>query len=150
MQTQQAQTARSCTSAGARLFTVQSWEVDAWWTHVLAHIERWVEFDGTWTTSEIREELKAGRAQLWCFHFGEIRGVWVTRIDSTKNVTWGTVWGCAGDFGEWKDTAIEMFSVIEDWFRQSGCEFVEWIGRDGWARLFPEYRKHATIFRKRL
>lgn len=150
MQTQAQPIARSCTSGGARLFTVQSWEVDNWWPHLVHHIERWVEYDGTWTTREIKEEIKAARAQLWCLHYGDIKGIWVTKIDSTDSTTWGTVWGCAGDFGEHRDDAIAMFGVIEDWFRSKGCEFVEWVGRDGWARLFPDYHKHAVTLRKRL
>jgi hypothetical protein len=136
--------------SGARLFTVPSYDIDNWWPHVAHHIRRWTEYDGTWTPEEIREELKARRAQLWCFHKDDIKGIWVTRLEATDHVSWGVVWGCAGDFGEYKDDAIAFFGIIEDWFKQMGCEFVEWVGRDGWARIFPDYRKHAVILRKRL
>lgn len=114
------------------------------------HIQRWVEHDETWTVDGVRDELKAARAQLWCMHAGEIVGVWVTRIDDTDSVRLGLVWGCAGDFGPYKDDAIAFFDVIEDWFRQMGCKFVDWAGRDGWARLFPDYKRHAVVMRKRL
>lgn len=106
--------------------------------------------DGTWSTREIKEELQAARAQLWCFVVGSVRGIWVTRIEKTAKCTWGCVWGCAGDFQPYPTEAIALFSIIEDWLREQGCEFVEWTGREGWQRLFPEYRKHAVILRKRL
>ena len=149
--TQPQSTERSITSyTGARLFTVRSFEVDQWWPHVAHHIQRWVEYDDTWTLDGVRDEIKAGRAQLWCMHKDEIVGVWVTRIDETDSIRLGLVWGCAGDFGPDKDDAIALFSVIEDWFREMGCKFVDWSGRDGWARLFPDYKRHAVIMRKRL
>lgn len=113
-------------------------------------MERWTDYDETWTANEVKEELKARRAQLWCLHKDDIKGIWVTRIECTNTASWGVVWGCAGDFQSNKDDAIAFFGIIEDWFRQQGCEFVEWVGRDGWARLFPEYQKHAVILRKRL
>jgi hypothetical protein len=135
---------------GARLFALNTWDIDRWWGHIAHHVQRWIDHDGTWSADEIRVELKAGRAQVWCFHQGEIKGIWVTRIEASDRVVWGVVWGCAGDFAEHKDDAIAFFGIIEDWFREKGCEFVEWTGRDGWARIFPDYRKHAVILRKRL
>lgn len=138
-------------STGARLFAPQSWEIETWWPHVEHHERRWLEYDGTFSLFEIKEYLKAARAQLWCLHVdNEIRGIWVTRVEKTDGVTWGTVWGCAGDMQDHKDDAIAMFGIIEDWFRSLGCEFVEWTGREGWARLFPDYTKHAVVLRKRL
>lgn len=142
---------RSVTApSGARLFTIPSWEIDNWWAHVAPLVERWTEYDGTWQPYEIREELKQARAQLWCFHKDEIKGIWVTRLEATDEHAWGMVWGCAGDFVEHKDDAVAFFGIIEDWFRGLGCEFVEWVGRDGWARIFPDYKRHAVVMRKRL
>lgn len=150
-QTQPQQTARSITSyTGARLFTVRSFEVDQWWPHVAHHIERWVEYDDTWSMDGVRDELKAARAQLWCMHAGSIVGVWVTRIIETDSTKLGLVWGCAGDFAPYKDDSIAFFGIIEDWFREMDCKFVDWTGRDGWARLFPDYKRHAVVMRKRL
>lgn len=77
-------------------------------------------------------------------------GVWVTRTETTDSVQIGLVWGCAGDFGRYKEDAISLYANIEDWFRHKGCKFVDWSGRDGWARLFPDYKRHAVVMRKRL
>jgi hypothetical protein len=133
-----------------RLLTVQSHEIDAWWPHVERHIQRWVDYDETWTAEGIREELKAARAQLWCIHKDEIVGVWVTRIENTDSSCIGLVWGCAGDLGPYKDELVSLFGIVEDWFRSLGCKFVDWSGREGWAKIFPDYERHAVVLRKRL
>lgn len=137
--------------SGTRLFTVRSFEIDEWWPHVEHHIQRWLSFDDSWTMDGVREELKAGRAQLWCVHAnGSIVGIWVTRINETDSVRIGLVWGCAGDLKPVKDDAIAFFGITEDWFREMGCKFVDWIGREGWTRIFPGYERHAVVMRKRL
>lgn len=125
--------------------------MDQWWECVEHHIERWLRFDETWTLDGVRDELKAGRAQLWCMYdAGHIVGIWVTRIDETDSIRIGLVWGCAGNFKYHKDDAIAFFGVIEDWFREMGCKFADWAGREGWMKIFPSYKQHAVVMRKRL
>lgn len=87
---------------------------------------------------------------MWCLYKDRVLGIWVTRTDLVDEVLVGTVWGCSGDFKEFKAESIECFGAIENWFRFKGCKFVEWVGREGWQRIFPEYEKHAVILRKRL
>lgn len=133
------------------LFTVRSWEVDRFWPHIAHHIERWIDRDGTLTADEVRGYLMGAKAQLWCMHAdGAIFGIIVTRIEKLQRCTWGLVWGCAGDYLPYKDAAIALYGQIEEWFRDCGCEFVEWSGRDGWQRIFPGYERHAVVLRKRL
>lgn len=135
---------------GARLFTVQSFEVRHWWPHVEHLIQRWLDEDGrVWTAEGVREELEAARAQLWCFHHGDIKGIWITRIDASDRTTFGLVWGCAGEFTEHKEDAVAFFGIIEDWMRSLGCEFIEICGRD-WSRVLTDYQKRGVILRKRL
>lgn len=125
--------------------------MDQLWDHVSHHIRRWLAFDETWTEQGVKEEIKAARAQLWCLHANDsVIGIWVTRIDCTDSVSVGLVWGCAGDFGEYAKDAVHLYSHIEDWFREKGCKFIDCAGRDGWARLFPDYKRHAVVLRKRL
>lgn len=124
--------------------------MDEWWPHVAHHIRRWVEYDDTWTLDGIKDELKAARAQLWCLYTDTIVVVCVTRIDEIGAIRLGLVWGCAGDFMLHKEDALTFFGIIEDWFREKGCRFVDWVGRDGWARIFPDYTRHAVVMRKRL
>lgn len=113
-------------------------------------VQRWVDFDGTHSAFEIREYIRIAKAQLWCMHKDSIKGIWVTRTERTHTCMWGVVWGCAGDFQDHKEDALAFFGAIESWLKDQGCEFVEWIGRDGWARIFPGYEKHAVVLRKRL
>lgn len=124
--------------------------MDQWWEHVEHHIQRWLEFDDTWTLAGVREEIKEGRAQLWCMHKDVIVGVWITRVNETDSVRIGHIWGCAGDFKAHREDAVTFFGIIEDWFREMGCKFSDWSGREGWVRLFPDYERHAVVMRKRL
>ncbi len=144
-------TARSITSStGARLFTVHSFEVDQLWGHVAHHISRWVDYDDTWTLQGVKEEIQAGRAQLWCIYKDQIIGVIVTRIHVTDAAKIGHIWGCGGNLKPVKDDALGVFGIIEDWFREKGCKFVDWTGREGWTKIFPDYQRHAVVMRKRL
>jgi hypothetical protein len=129
---------------------ILSRHIDTVWPDVVGHIERWVAEEGIWSPEGIRAELKATRAQLWCFLKDGVKGIWVTRIDKPDGKTVGLVWGCAGDFGGHKNEALECFTAIERWMKEKGCECIDICGRQGWARIFPDYERHAVILRKRL
>lgn len=129
---------------------IQSRDIDSVWARVLPHIERWLAEEGIWSPEGIRKELKAARAQLWCFVYGDIRGVWVTRIDKPDGHLTGLIWGCAGEFVEHKEEAITCFRAIERWMKDKGCELIEIVGRGGWAKVFPDYERQAVVLRKRL
>lgn len=129
---------------------VLSHHIDTVWPEVLPHIERWIAEDGIWSAEGIRAELKAARAQLWCFYKERCLGIWVTRIEKPDGKTIGLLWGCAGDFIQHKAEAISCFGAIEAWLKEKGCEFVEIYGRFGWARIFPDYERHAVVLRKKL
>lgn len=129
---------------------VLSCHIELVWPQVVRHIERWLEHEGTWSLEGIKAELKAARAQLFMFVKDEVLGVWVTRIDKPDGKTIGLVWGCAGDFVAHKDEAIACFAGIEHWMKSKGCEYVEICGREGWARLFSDYKRHAVVLRKKL
>lgn len=114
-------------------------------------VKRWMEFDELWSADGVREDLIAGKAKLWCMHESRVLGIWITRVENSDVTPWGLVWICAGDFSAHKDEAIRFYSdAIESWFRDKGCKFIDWSGRDGWARLFPDYKRHAVVMRKRL
>lgn len=129
---------------------VLSRHIDLVWPEVVAHVERWAAEEGVWSAEGIRGELKAARAQLWCFVKDRCLGIWVTRIDKPDGKTIGLVWGCAGDFDEYKDESLECFQAIERWMREKGCVCIDISGRPGWARVFPDYERHAVVLRKRL
>jgi hypothetical protein len=110
-----------------------------------------MEFDELWSANGVREDLVAGKAKLWCMHDNRVLGIWITRLENSDVMPWGLVWICAGDFSAHKAEAIRFYNdVIESWFRDQGCKFIDWSGRDGWARLFPDYKRHAVVMRKRL
>ena len=129
---------------------VLSRHIDLVWPQVLRHVERWLAEEGIWSPEGIRNELKAARAQLWCFVKDDVRGIWVTRIDKPDGKLVGLIWGCAGDFVEFKDESIECFGAIERWMKEKGCELIEIVGRGGWARVFPDYERQAVVLRKKL
>lgn len=136
--------------SGARMFGIRSHQVNDWLPYVSPHLKRWIEHDSTVELPEVAQQLASGESQLWCLHKDEIRGVFVTKLHRSNTHEWGLIWGCAGNLADIKADALEFLRVIENWMKANGCEFVEIVGRGGWERILPDYKRHAVILRKRL
>lgn len=52
--------------------------------------------------------------------------------------------------GKKADLAGPIKSAIEAWAREQGCGLSMIEGREGWARLFPDYRHYQTSIVKEL
>ena len=97
----------------------------------------------------IREALDENRAQLWGLRKGgEIIGIMVTQIEQYEHCKKGILWMVSG---EGIQAGFEAFrAVIEPWFIDNGCRFIEVRGRKGWAKVIPEYSNIGIILRKEI
>jgi hypothetical protein len=124
------------------VFTIQPDQIDAQWDHVAPFLE----FGSLeWTPEHIRNELIAGRAQLWGLaDCSGVHGVVITSIQTVPH-TWGLIWIASG---KGLHEGIEMLlEHIEPWLWAKGCHFIRVYGRKGWAML-PGYRETGREFTK--
>lgn len=146
MQTQQLPTERSYTSAGVEIFTIQSNQIGKWWPVVLGFLLKIK--DAEWTTDDVYEDIVNTRAQVWGAAIGnQILGIAVTKILVTAKAKYGLVWICAG---EGIHEGISVYPIIESWFKEMGCKYIEIQGRPGWKKLMTDYELKHVVLRKAL
>lgn len=133
-------------SASAEPFIVPREQVlDAW--PDLAEMIRRVK-DQDWEPEDVLEALEQGTAQAWGLRGSPIRTLFITEICQPFTTKYGRVWICAGEHIE---SGLEMYrSHIEPWFRENGCKWIEVVGRAGWQKVLPDYRRQAVILRRYL
>lgn len=68
-------------------------------------------------------------------------------IRASKKKVLDISWVAGDDRNEWS----ALISVLEDYAKQNGCDQVEFVGRLGWAKSFPDYRmEKQALFVKEL
>ncbi len=150
MQTQALRTEPSSSFSGARVFTLQSDQIESAWGWIRKLLERVPSYD--WTEADVKRDLMEGKAQLWgaTGETGEplVKGIWITRIENSHSRRWGVVWIAAGNPVE---EGLELFQKhTEPWFKSMGCEAVHIYGRAGWQKVLPGYEEKARVLVKEL
>lgn len=96
--------------------------------------------------ADVRNELEECRAQAWGMRDADhVLGFWITRIENAFTTRYGVVWITAGAGLE---VGLPAYSVIEQWFWDQGCKYIEIHGRRGWKRVLPDYEEIAVVLRK--
>lgn len=104
-----------------------------------------IEMGGEFTEQEVREAIEQGEAQLWIARDDAIRVAVITKIRRGGRVC--EIWLIGGENpGSW----LHFLQVIETAARERGCGKMELIGRVGWERLLPDYRRTAIVLEKAL
>lgn len=101
--------------------------------------------DAPWSLEDVRDDLERGYAQAWGMRDTEVLGFWITRIENTFTTRYGVVWITAGAGLE---IGLPAYAVIEQWFWDQGCKYIEIHGRRGWKRVLPDYEEIAVVLRK--
>jgi len=118
-----------------------------YWSQVRHLLIPALEWSGDHRPEEVETELLAGRAQLWVATDGEPRVAVVTRLRPTTVGTVCEIWLAGGrDRRSW----LHFIKIIENAARLRGCVKMEIVGRQGWARVLPEYRPSAIVLQKHL
>lgn len=98
---------------------------------------------------EVLRQAKTMDAQLWGYHDGErLRGVVATRIHATALGKLCSLWVCIGIDAD--ELMGGFYAEIERWARSIGCYAMEIVGRPGWVRKLPGFKKKAVVLEKRL
>lgn len=89
--------------------------------------------------------IESKKAQLFIFKDEEILSAWVTTVESSPSCKWLRVmWAGGKDMDKW----LHFLPSIEQWAKSIGCQKLVSIGRPGWEKKLPGYRKTAVILEK--
>lgn len=124
-------------------------EFDEVWARHYAGLQEALDRAGDTTPlSYIEHLIREDAAQFWAW--GDSAMVTQVRdnvIDGTRH---GVIWLATGSL----ETLEANLSAVEDFFRASGCRYVEINGRPGWTRSFltrrAGYRPATVAFFKEL
>ena len=104
-----------------------------------------LEWAGEFTEEEVQSDLDSKKAQLWIAADDEIRCAAVTRISPRPGGKICEIWLLGGtDMDRW----LDCLNVIEAAAKDHGCVGMSFIGRPGWERLLPGYRRSAVVMKK--
>ena len=120
--------------------------VDGVWDQVSANIAEALRYDsGRFDLEDVREAIRAERAQLWLAfrNAGWIATV-VTEVQRYPQKSVLRFW-CLEGSGVKENLALER--VFEPFARRCDCDQLEIIGRAGWERILRPmgYRRQSTV-----
>ena len=102
------------------------------------------------TVGEVLEHAAAGTYQLWLVATADgdciAAAITVLAGSLTEEKSCLVLLLGGRDLPRWKHVVSEM----ETWARLEGCTCMEFHGRRGWERIFPEYRAAYVVLRKEL
>jgi hypothetical protein len=117
------------------------------WPHVRGYIAAAVDRCRNATEQDIAEALSLQQALLWVRTDGErLEAACVTQLIETPDGLACDVMACGGRCEDWQ----AAFAPIEAYANDEGCTTVRIEGREGWKRLFPDYRLSSITLTKRL
>lgn len=132
---------------GMRLVPLPSEALDEWWPVVLPYAQKMTEvFPTDWPISAIRNDAAAGKLLLWLIWDHETKqafgvvGVQVLRKGNGDLIAEIAMIG-AEDHRRW----LHLLPDLEADAKARGCVAIKVRGREGWARLLPEYRMRREI-----
>lgn len=99
---------------------------------------------GTHTSEDVRKRLLSGQAQLWVQYAQGVDAFLVTEFEPFPQVNILNIWLMAAKPGrvvEWEKLKQEIgkFAAVNN------CPIIKAVCRDGFAKIFPEAKKQATV-----
>jgi hypothetical protein len=137
----------SSSSPCPELVCVDPIRVHGIWPHVEALIRHAME-RGTSDFDELTQRIWRGQALLWIVWDGErILAAVVTSLTIANDRKLCTIVACGG---EQRARWLHLLEQIEEYARDEGCAAMGIIGRRGWERTLPAYRRRAVILERSL
>ena len=116
-------------------------EIESLWINVERPIQRALKHCPLWTLDYIKEQLLTSDMQLFLI---EERSVVITRVLEYPGGMALELFLASGSLED-----ARLLSLFEAWAQSMGCEFLQFSGRLGWKRQFPDYDYEITM-RKQL
>lgn len=115
----------------------------------------WLEIgcaeEAEWDVPGIMQGYLDGRFLIWAAwqqHPPAVKGVWVMRLSTNhrgEKIAWDVVFA-----GEELHRMMPLLDRIEDALRQQGVHAIRILGRPGWMKRLPHYKRRAILLEKRL
>lgn len=133
--------------SSARTLCVAPEQVDDVLPHVIGMINDAVQRCGDWSLHDICYLLQGAQALLWIIWDGNaISAAAVSQIIKVPKGKICQVIACGGTAESWPVAIVP----IEDYGRAEGCVRMRIQGRQGWARVFPDYKTEWVSMKKEL
>lgn len=135
-----------CTDA---LVCVAPGQVDAIWPHVRVFIETaFARGRGDDNAAMIEADVREGRALLWIVWDGSgLLAAATTKIINAASKKLCIITSCGGrELPRW----LAFIADLETYARREGCNALRIEGREGWAKMFPQYRQPYIVLEKAL
>ncbi len=117
------------------------------WPHVEALIKRAMQ-RGVSDFEELEQRIWRGQALLWIVWDGErILAAVVTSLTIANDRKLCTIVACGG---EHRSRWLHLLEEIEAYARDEGCAAMVIVGRRGWERTLPAYKRRAVILERSL
>jgi len=143
-----ATTLRPSSPASVDLCGVPSADIDYVWDQVVPYLQKALDRDdGLTDCAHIYRKLKSRDMQLWIAWDGDVKGAGITQVAVYPN---GKVLQVLYASVETLSECLGWEPMLRAYARDTGCKYVDIIGRAGWRKIFPDYEvKHLTL-RKRI
>jgi hypothetical protein len=130
-----------------RAFAIPSERVQSARPWLMPFLEEFEREAQTMSAEDVFRQAASADAQLWSYYDGEkYRGVIATRIHPMARGSLCSIWVCYGLNAE--ELFDGMYQIIEDWAQSMGCYGIEIVGRPGWQRVLPGFKRRAVILEK--
>lgn len=127
---------------------IESKDVDTVWERVEPMLRPAIDRQDFYSMEDIKAQCRDKSMQLWVLVQPEdmlLRGAIVTQICEYPQKTTCLILLCGGrGLADWKD----CISMVEEWAKLIECDDVEFIGRKGWGKVFPQYDIDSVVYRK--
>lgn len=118
------------------------------WPYVSRWIRAAMERADLGSFRAIEAQVLSGGYLLWLVADGrELKAAVVTELLQTEWRKVCNIIACGGShMNEW----LHLIEKIENYARAEGCSAVDIVGRDGWEKMLPTYRRKYVILEKAL
>lgn len=131
------------------LVCVNPGQIDQIWPHVRAFIDTAFQRGrGDENPDVIEAEVRAGRSLLWVVWDGAgLLAAATTRIIEAPMRKYCLITSCGGrELPRW----LAFIADLENYARGEGCAALRIEGREGWAKMFPDYRQPYIVLERSL
>lgn len=127
---------------------VKPQEIDEFWDRIWPHLKPAIDEDLFTDETMLKTQLKNDQALMFVAHIGgEIKGAAVVVIEEPRDKVVNIVTLGGDGFSEWKD---EMNAALTKYAEGMKCAYIVALGRDGWAKLWPDFEAGKRLYTKRI